>query len=277
VSPLVEVLSDPRLCPYSCHDELDVGQRAQGIAAMMLFDDALRGWGYEPQYEPRAHGIFKEARMRNDPDYRGIPVRDNACIYTRLVGFAVHELIHGVLGEPGEPNWGVPWGLPYGVPEDLPEGEEAEFLFPYNLAEACAWSGVKKLAVALFDIHWPLLTARDVGTYGFFGGNAIVEVPPGFRAIPHWDRQITPEVYYPQARALEAQAEAYMTDEVVTEWCDEIHRAAALGAERRREVFPDPNALARLTARPPRRNEMCICGSGKKYKRCCSARGHSNV
>lgn len=123
MSTLVEVLSDPRPCPYGCHDEPDVEQRTQGIEAMMLFDDTLRGWGYEPHYEPRAHGLFHEARMRNDPDFRGIPARDNACIYTRLVGFAVHELIHGVWGEPGEANWGVPWGLPYGVPEDLPEGE----------------------------------------------------------------------------------------------------------------------------------------------------------
>ena len=238
---------------------------------MMVFDDALRGWGYEPLYEPAAHGLFEAAKMRNDASYRGVPVRDDACIHARLVGFAVHELIHGVVGEPGEANWGIPWGLPYGVPEDLPAGEEAAFVFPFNLAEACAFTGVARFAEALFGITWPLLTARDVGTYGFFGGNAIVPVPPGFRAVPHIDRQLCPAAYYPLARKLEDEARAYMTDDVVGQWCEEVHAAAEAGRSRRAQQFPDPEVLARIEPRKPGRNDACVCGSGKKYKRCCGA------
>lgn len=237
----------------------------------MRFDDALRGWGYEPLYEPRAHGLFHEARMRNDASYRGVPVRDHACIYQRLVGFAVHEIIHAVLGEPGEANYGVPWGLPYGVPDDLPAGEEDGYLLPFNLAEACAFVGVADLARSLFGIEWPLATARDVGTYGFFGGNAIVEVPPGFRAIPHVDRQIAPEIYYPRARALEAQARAFIDEATLADWGGEFRAAEAIGRERRKEPFPDPVELAAIEPVPVGRNDLCGCGSGKKYKRCCGA------
>lgn len=236
---------------------------------MMRFDDALRGWGYEPLYEPRAHGLFHAARMRNDASYRGIPVRDHACIYGRLVGFAVHELIHAVLGDPTAANWGMPWGLPYGVPNDLPPGEEDAFITPFNLAEACAFVGVARFARALFDIEWPLLTARDVGTYGFPGGHALVEVPPGFRPIPHVDRQIAPEVYYPLARALEERARAFIDDETLADWCDDVRAAEEEGRARRQEPFPDPDSLARLEPLPVGRNELCVCGSGKKFKRCC--------
>ncbi|MEM6786085.1 MAG: SEC-C metal-binding domain-containing protein [Myxococcota bacterium] len=271
MNALTRMYRAPRPCRHGCFEHLSAREREQAVAAMMTFDDAVRAWGYEPQYAPKAHGLFHAARMRNDATYKAIPVRDDACIYRRLVGFAVHELIHGVLGEPGEANWGVPWGLPYGVPDDTPAGTEEEYLFPYNLAEACAWAGVQRLAAALFGIEWPLLTARDVGTYGFVGGNAIVDVPPGFRAVPHWDRQHHPRAYYARARALEAQADAYMTDEVVSEWCDEIRAAAARGAAARAEPFPDPAELARIPPSAPGRDEPCLCGSGETYQRCCGA------
>ena len=238
---------------------------------MMRFDDALRGWGYEPLYEPRAHGLFHEARMRNDASYRGVPVRDHACIYTRLVGFAVHELIHAAVGEPGEANYGVPWGLPYGVPEDLPAGEEEGHLLPFNLAEACAFVGVGAYARALFGIEWPLATARDVGTYGFFGGNALVEVPPGFRPIPHVDRQIAPTVYYPLARDLEARARAFIDASTLADWCEAFRAAEEVGRARRPKPFPEPAALAAIEPVAVGRNDLCVCGSGKKFKRCCGA------
>src|SRR5579871_879350 len=155
---------------------------------MLRFDDAMRGWNYTPLYEVGADRLYREAQRKNDRDYRGIAVRDEDCLFQRLVGFAVHETLHALQGDPSRANYGIPFGLPYGVPLDVSEGGEAEFLAPFNLAEARAWVGVAPLGRALFGIDWPLRTARDVGTYGFVGGNAIVEVPDGYRAVPHVDR-----------------------------------------------------------------------------------------
>jgi hypothetical protein len=266
---LVEAYARPHRCLCDCHAELSVAERTEGVAAMMTFDDAMRGWGLTPLYEPEAPGLFQEAKMRADPDYRSVAVRDHACLYRRLVGFAVHELIHAVLGEPDQANWGIPWGLPYGVPDDLPEDEVEEFLFPYNLAEACAFVGVASFAEALFGIRWSLLTARDVGTYGFAGGRALVPVPDGFRAIPHVDRQIEPRSYYQRARALQEQALAYIDDQVLADWCADVRAAAERGRKLRNRPYPEPEELARLEPVPVGRNDKCVCGSGKKYKRCC--------
>lgn len=268
---LVEAYRRPHRCLCDCHVKLSVEQRTEGVAAMMRFDDALRGWGVTPLYEPHAPGLFLEAKMRADAAYRMVAVRDHACLFSRLLGFAVHELIHALLGETEQANWGVPWGLPYGVPDDLPQGAEAEYLFPYNLAEACAFSGVGRLAEALYGISWSLHTARDVGTYGLVGGNAVVEVPPGFRPIAHIDRQISPQQYYPRARQLEAQAQAFMDDETIAEWCEEVRAAEARGRERRGFAFPEPVELAAIEPLPVGRNDRCPCGSGKKHKRCCGA------
>jgi SEC-C motif len=269
VTTLLEAYSRPHRCVCDCHRTLIVEQRTQGVAAMLRFDDAMQGWGVTPLYEPAAPSLFEAAKMRADPGYRKVAVRDHACLYARFVGFAVHELIHAVVGEPRQANWGVPWGLPYGVPIELPVGEEAEFLFPYNLAEACAFVGVQRLARALYGIAWPLLTARDVGTYGLVGGRAIVPVPPGFRAIPHVDRQIDPRTYYRQARALEAQAEAYMNDAVIADWCSDIEGAEAEGRGARGKSRADPAELAAIEPTPVGCNEPCPCGSGRMYKRCC--------
>jgi len=266
---LIDAYRRPHRCLCACHTELSLAQRTEGVAAMMRFDDAMRGWGLTPLYEPEAPGLFEEAKMRADPDYRSVAVRDHACLYRRLVGFAVHELIHAVLGEPSEANWGIPWGLPYGVPEELLAGREEEFLFPYNLAEACAFVGVSRFSEALFGITWSTYTARDVGTYGFPGGNAICPVPPGFRQVPHVDRLHHPEAYYRRARALEAQAEAFIDDEVIDDWCDDVRAAEERGRQRRRWEWPDAEELAAIDPVPVGRNEACICGSGRKYKKCC--------
>ncbi|MEZ4441861.1 MAG: hypothetical protein R3B72_22360 [Polyangiaceae bacterium] len=249
---LVEALSAPAACPCRCHETLSLAERTKGVAAMMRFDDIMRGWGVTPLYEPNAPELFLEAKMRADPDYRMVAVRDHACLYARLLGFAVHELIHALLGDPDAANWGVPWGLPYGVPEDLPVGEEASYLFPFNLAEACAWYGVGALAHAYFDVDWPVLTARDVGTYGFVGGRAVVAVPPGFRAVPHIDRQHDATAYYTRARKLEARARDYLDDGVLRDWCRELTEVEAQGRARRDTPFPDPADLATLEPEPPR-------------------------
>jgi hypothetical protein len=270
-SPLVAVLSRPRPCACRCHETLTPGERAEGIAALFRFDDMMRGWGYAPIYDANAHQLWRAAQAKNDPSYRGIAVRDEACVHRRLVGFAVHELIHALNGDVSKANYGVPFGLPYGVPHDVPEGKEAEYLHPFNQGEARAFVGVARLASGLFAIEWSLRTARDVGTYGFVGGNAIVDVPAGFRQVPHVDRQRQPQRYYALARRLEDEARVYLDEQRIAEMCARARAAEADGARRRTWKWPSPESLARLAPQPLGRNDACSCGSGKKWKKCCGA------
>jgi len=268
---IVEAFARPHACKCDCHAALTVEERAQGVAAMFRFDDAMRGWNYQPLYEPNAHALYRAAQAKNDPAYRGIAVRDEECLYRRFVGFAVHETLHALQGDTTQANYGLPFGLPYGVPIDLPDGGEREYLHPFNLAEARAWVGVAPLGRALFGIEWTLRTARDVGTYGFAGGNAIVDVPAGFRPVPHVDRQHHPERYYALAARIEQEAAAWFTDENLRGLCARFEEAEARGRLLRRKKYPPPVELARLEPQPIGRNDPCVCGSGKKFKKCCGA------
>jgi SEC-C motif len=268
---LIDALGRPPPCVCDCFNGLTVEERAQGIGAMFRFDDAIRGWGYLPLYEPAAPALWRAAQKKNDTTYRCIAVRDEACVYRRLVGFAVHETIHALEGDTSLANYGVPFGLPYGVPVDLPEGDEKDYLNRFNVGEARAWVGVAPLGRALFGIDWELRTARDVGTYGFPGGNAIVDVPPGFRPVPHVDRQLHPQRYYALARRLEDEARNYFTDERLTEMRARFETAETAGQKKRKQPWPDPLELARIPPSRPGRNDLCVCGSGKKFKKCCGA------
>jgi hypothetical protein len=269
---VVDALSSPYPCGCACFQTLTLAQRIEGVHALYRFDDALRGWGYEPSYELAADVLYRKAQQEADPAYRGIAMRDDACVYRRLVGYAVHELIHALEGDPAQANYGIPWGAPYNVPVELPEGEEAAFLHPHNLAEARAFVGLGAVAVALFGIDWGVYTARDVGTYGFVGGNAVVPAPRGFRQVAHWDRQHHPRQYYARARALEEAERGYFTDDKLRGYAARFAAAEAVGKTRRTRDYPAAEALARVPPRLPGRNDACICGSGEKFKKCCAAR-----
>ncbi len=266
---LVEVLLDPRPCECACFATLTLAQRAQGVAAMYRFDDAMHGWGYQPIYEMGAHRLFAEAQAHADASYRGLAVRDHACLYRRLVGFAVHEIIHALVGDPGAANHGIPFGLPYGVPLDVPPAEEKAYLQPFNQQEARAFVGVPVMAHALFGIRWAVYTARDVGTYGFAGGRSLVDPVPGFRAVPHFDRQNEPDRYYALARRLEDEARAWFTADRVAELVGRFGAIEAAGRAARPLRRPPATELAAIAPRAPGRNDPCPCGSGAKYKRCC--------
>jgi hypothetical protein len=268
---LVEALSRPYPCQCDCHETLTVEQRTRDIEAMYRFDDTMRGWGYRPIYDIGADRLYREAQRRNEPGYRGVAVRDHACIHRRLVGFAVHELIHALEGDVSQPNYGIPFGLPYGVPVDLPAGGEAGYVDPFNRGEARAWVGVAALAQTLYGIDWAVYTARDVGTYGFPGGNAVVEPPAGFRPVPHWDRVHHREKYYALARQLEDQERAALTDAKIADWVGRIEAAEAKGRAARKEKRPPAKDLARIAPTLPGRNDDCLCGSGEKYKKCCGS------
>jgi hypothetical protein len=267
---LVDALSRPYPCACACHETLSFDERVQGIAALFRFDDTMRGWGYQPDYELGADRLYRAAQRRNDASYRGVAVRDHACIHRRLVGFAVHELIHALCGDVTKANYGIPFGLPYGVPVEVPEGGEAAYLDVFNRGEARAWVGVGPLARALYGIDWSVYTARDVGTYGFAGGNAIVEAPAGFRPVPHWDRVHHRARYYALARKLEDEERGWFTDERVAELTARVAEAEAIGRKKRGKPWPRAEELARIRPQLPGRNDPCLCGSGEKFKKCCA-------
>lgn len=266
---VVEALSRPYACACDCHHTLTVEERARGITALYRFDDCMRGWGYQPVWEIGADVTYRAARARNEAGYRLVAVRDEPCIYRRLVGFAVHELIHALDGDVGQPNFGYPFGLPYGVPVALPPTEVDTYLDRFNRGEARAWVGVPVLAEALYGVGWTVRTARDVGTYGFPGGNALVEVPDGYRPVPHWDRVHHAQRYYALARKLEDEERAWFSDERVRELIARVEAAEAIGRKQRKGTWPPPVELARLAPQKPGRNDACLCGSGKKVKACC--------
>jgi hypothetical protein len=268
---VLDALRSPHPCPCDCYRTLSFEDRVASARAVLRFDDALRGLDYEPIYDLAADGLFRAARELADSEYRFVAVRDGPCIHRRLVGFAVHELIHAFEGDVSRANYGIPWGLPYGVPSDLLIGQEAAFLFEHNRAEARAFVGVGLLAEALFGIDWPVYTARDVGTYGFPGGNAIVSVPAGFRSVAHFDPVHHREHYRRLACTLEDQARADLTEEKIAEYRARFEAAEANGRAARKFDFPTPASLAKIAPRLPDRNALCSCGSGKKFKKCCGA------
>jgi hypothetical protein len=266
---LLDVLERPYPCACACHEMLSAEERAQGVSALFRLDDAFRGWDYDPIYELGADRLFRAQKERNDAGFRGIAMRDDTCNSRRLVGFAIHEMIHLLDGDPTKSNYGMPWGLPYGVPPEV--GDDAAYLDRFNRSEARAWVGVATLARHFFSIAWQLLTARDVGTYGFPGGNALVDVPPGYRAVPHWDPIHHKARYYALARKLEEEERAFFTDEKLAEWRSRFEEAERRGAAKRKQPWPAPEKIAAIAPRLPDRNDPCLCGSGKKYKKCCGA------
>jgi hypothetical protein len=265
---LLDALADPLPCHCQCHETLDEAERIAGVRALFRMDDMFRGWGYEPLYEPWSTGIFREQQIADRADLR-VALREHSCLYRRLVGFALHELIHALAGEAGKPNHGVPFGLPYCVPDSVPVGQEAAYLAPFNFAEARAFVGLAFLARPLFGIEWAVYTARGVGTYGFAGGNALV--PPkaaGYRSVTHVDPRHAPARYEALARRLEAEATAWFTDENVAGWIERLEEAERKGQALRAKPWPDPAVYARKRPRTPERNDPCLCGSGKKWKLC---------
>jgi hypothetical protein len=269
---VVEALTSHRVCPCNCYETLPLAERTKGIAAVYHLDDALRGWGYTPLYDVHGDLLWREAQKKNDPSYRGVAVRFNECIYRRLLGSMLHECIHALCGDVTKANYGVLFGLPYGVPVDVAPKDEEAFLDDFNFGEARAWVGVWILGRRLFSIDWELRTARDIGTYGFPGGNALVPVIPGFRAVAHIDRQHHPERYYPKGRKLEERARTWFAENL--ESCvSRVEEAAAIGNAKRPRKYPDPATIAKIVPKKIGRNEPCVCGSSKKYKDCCAESG----
>jgi hypothetical protein len=274
VPNVAEAVSTARVCPCDCHRSLPFEERRKGIAAVYHLDDALRGWGYTPLYDVHGDRIWRETQKRNPSAYRSVAVRFGECIHRRLLGSMIHECLHAAFGDVSKPNYGILFGLPYGVPAEVPPSDEETFLEPFNFAEARAWVGVWIVGRGRFGVDWDLRTARDIGTYCFPGGNALVSVPAGFRQVAHVDRQHHPERYYAKGRALEERARRWFEDAAnLGDVIAKIDAAAELGRKKRPQAYPDPAVVARAVPRKIGRNEPCVCGSADKFKDCCATRG----
>jgi SEC-C motif len=270
VLSLAEAVLSQRPCQCACHETLSVEERVAGVRALYVCDDALRGFGYVPIYELHGDALWQKAQKKCDPSYRGVAVRFGECLYRRLLGSLLHELIHASVGDATKANYGIPFGLPYGVPNEVPEGDEESFLAPFNFGEARAFVGVWLLGRAIFGVDWNLRTARDIGTYGFPGGNALVSVPKGFRPVAHIDRQHHAERYYTRGRKLEAQAAEWFEGEKnLAGIVSGIREAAVKGEAMRARKYPDAEVVGAMAPRKIGRNEPCTCGSAAKYKACC--------
>jgi len=266
---VVDAVRTPLPCPCNCFEALTLEERTAGIEALYRFDDAMRGWGQTVIWDLAAPTLWRLQQQMGGAKW--VAVRESGCIHSRLLGFCIHELIHAMCGDPEAPNWGMPVGLPYGVPESVAPADEAAYLHAFNQCEARAWVGLAAVGYRLFGIEWPLLPARDVGTYGFVGGNALVDVPAGYRAVPHHDHGHHPRRYDALARALEDEARGWFTDAKLDEIAARFEAAEARGAASRPRPFPPAREVARLRPRKPGRNDLCVCGSMRKWKQCCGA------
>jgi|GEM_PF-1217310 len=270
---LLDALERQHPCYGDCHRTLTLAQRTKAIEAIVHLDDALRGWGYTPIYDIHGDLLWKEAQQRGDPAYRGVAVRFGECIYRRLLGAMLHEALHASFGDTSRANYGVPFGLPYGVPEEIPERDEESYLAPFNVAEARAFVGVGIVGPARFGIDWPALNARDWGTYCFTGGNALVQVPRGYRAVAHLDAEHHHARYIARARALEQEARDWFADgDHLARVAAGIDEAASRGRATRPRPYPPAATLAAVRPEKIGRNDPCPCASGKKVKACCGER-----
>jgi hypothetical protein len=269
---VADALLVQRRCQWDCHLTLTLAERARAVSAIYTCDDALRGWGYTPLYELHGDLLWRDAQKKNDPSYRGVAVRFGECIYRRLVGSILHEVLHASFGDPSKANYGMPFGLPYGVPRELPEGDEESYLAPFNFGEARAFVGVWLVAEQRFGITYDVRTARDVGTYCFRGGNALVPVPAAYRPVAHIDPVHHEERYFARARRLEDEARQWLTPERVASVVACIEEAAARGLATRPRKYPSPGDVARVRPTKIGRNDACPCGSARKVKACCGDR-----
>lgn len=272
VLSLIDALERQHPCFGDCHTTLSLEQRTRAIEALYHLDDALRGWGYIPIYDIHGDRLWREAQQNGDPAYMGVAVRFGECIYRRLVGAMMHEALHATFGEPGKANYGIPFGLPYGVPESIPERDEESYLARFNFGEARAFVGVDQLGPARFGIDWPALNAREWGTYCFPGGNALIVVPRGYRAVAHIDAEHHHHRYITRARKLEDEARAWFTADNLASLVRDLDEAAARGRATRARTYPPASRLASVRPEKVGPNDPCPCASGKRVKACCGER-----
>jgi hypothetical protein len=269
-APVDVALSRQHPCFGDCYRTLTLDQRRRAVEVIYHCDDALRGWAYRPLYDIDGDRLWREAQRRDDPSYRGVAVRFGECIYRRLVGSMLHEVLHAALGDTTKANYGIPFGLPYGVPHDVADRDVEAYLEPFNFCEARAFVGVGILAERVFGIDWPVLNAREYATLGFAGGNALVSQNAGYRSVPHVDPVHHRERYLRLARSMETRALAWFEEAGhLSNVRDRIDAAAARGRQSRPSKYASASRIASVQPAPWSRNDPCPCLSGRKVKKCC--------
>jgi uncharacterized protein YecA (UPF0149 family) len=96
-------------------------------------------------------------------------------------------------------------------------------------------------------------------------------VPEGYRAVPHYDHQHHTRRYLALARKLEDEARDWFTPQKLDEIAARFEAAETIGRAQRPLQFPSAKELARIRPKKPGRNDLCVCGSMRKWKQCCGA------
>ena len=119
-----------------------------------------------------------------------------------------------------------------------------------------------------------LLPARDVGTYGFAGGNALVDVPAGLS--PRRRTSITSTIRAATTRSRASSRTRRATGSPprrLDEIAARFEAAEAIGrAQRAARISAAARDGAASRPKKPGRNDLCMCGSMRKWKQCCGAR-----
>jgi uncharacterized protein YecA (UPF0149 family) len=89
--------------------------------------------------------------------------------------------------------------------------------------------------------------------------------------VPHYDHVQHARRYYALARKLEDEARDWFTPAKLDEIAARFEAAEALGARQRPRPFPPAREVARIRPKKPGRNDLCVCGSMRKWKQCCGA------
>ena len=149
--------------------------------------------------------------------------------------------------------------------------DEAEYLHAFNQHEARAWVGLDAVAYKLFGIEWPLLPARDVGTYGLPAAMRSSTCLRAIARVPHYDSQHHARRYHALAQKLQDEAREWFTESRLDEIAAKFSEAESRGRDTRTTAYPSPREMARVRPKKPGRNDLCVCGSMRKWKKCCGA------
>ena len=104
------------------------------------------------------------------------------------------------------------------------------------------------------------------------GGNALVDVPAGYRARAALRPRASHAGATTRSPASWRTRRATGSPPRSSTRSPRGSRPPRRGARARRpRAFPAPREVARMRPRKPGRNDLCVCGSMRKWKQCCGA------
>jgi uncharacterized protein YecA (UPF0149 family) len=89
--------------------------------------------------------------------------------------------------------------------------------------------------------------------------------------VPHYDSQHHARRYHALAQKLQDEARDWFTAERLDEIAARFTEAESRGRDTRTSAYPSPREMARIRPKKPGRNDLCVCGSMRKWKNCCGA------